>query len=87
MQIDISLPTDSGSEYGIDSVSLWLKQLELAVHHAQKSLKEMDTMIRERDKDGSPALTAYLKIYGFDSDGDDNSSGSANRVEIRIFEG
>lgn len=85
MQIDISLPTDSGVDSSVRQVELWLKQLELAVHHAQKSLKEMGIMLEERD--GTlPALSAYLRIAGFDADEVEGKEGSANRIDIRIYE-
>lgn len=84
MQVDISLPTDSGVDSSVRQVELWLKQLELAVHHAQKSLKEMGTMLEERD--GTlPALNGYLRVYP-DSQ-DEDGGGPANRVEIRTHEG
>lgn len=91
MQIEISLPTDAGIEYGVDGVMLWLKQLELAVHHAQKSVKEMDSMIREREGEGeSPVLTGYLVVSGFEpneSEPTTNDTGTADNINIRIYEG
>lgn len=87
MQINISLPADSGSEITFEETTLWLKQLELAVHHAQKSLKEMDTMVKERDGVNETLLTGYLRVAGFMPNGDEDDEGMADRIDIVIYEG
>lgn len=89
MQIEISLPEyPSEVENSSESVTLsWLKQLELAVHHAQKSVKEMASMLKERDGDEEePQITGYLAISGFEPNEPDGDEG-LGRIEIRIYEG
>lgn len=57
MQIEISLPEYPSGTENTEAVTLsWLKQLELAVHHAQKSVKEMSSMLRERDAETDDPL-------------------------------
>lgn len=90
MQIEISLPEYPGGSESTESITLsWLKQLELAVHHAQKSVKEMAVMLRERDaetEDPEPMISGYLRVSGFEPDEVDGNEGSG-RIEIRIYEG
>lgn len=87
MQIEISLPEYPVEDQSTEAVTLsWLKQLELAVHHAQKSVKEMSAMLKERDGDEEPMLTGYLAITNFEPNEADGQEGSG-KVEIRIYEG
>lgn len=86
MQIDISFP-QAPTESGLGYVKSWLKQVELAVHHAQKSLDEMAKMIRERDEGRElNSINAYFRGWGFESDEGTPSSGLIEGVEIRLYE-
>ena len=85
MQIDISLPESPASTEPAD-VRGWLKQVELAVHHAQKSLNEMENMLKERDEEKPISISGYIRVIGFEPDSEEENDG-IGRVDIRIYEG
>jgi hypothetical protein len=82
MQISISLPKDKGTA-GAENFRHFLKQLELSVHHAQKSLKEMEVMNAELDEPKDIDVTFVIK--GFNPHDDEGYEGYADQVEIELY--
>lgn len=87
MQINISLPDPSNTDNTTETRS-FLKQLELAVHHAQKSLDEMVKMAKEAGT--SQEFTVMYRLSGVEDSGTgdkfDSEHPCANRIEIELYE-
>lgn len=87
MQINISLPDPSNTDNTTKTRS-FLKQLELAVHHAQKSLDEMVKMATEAGT--SQEFTVMYRLSGVEDSGTgdvfDSEHPYANRIEIELYE-
>lgn len=88
MQINISLPSP-GKFDGTKEVESFLKQLELSVHHAQKSLKELIEMEKEKgDQEPSFNCLYRIKQVSNSSTGEDYEVGDhaySENVEIEIY--
>lgn len=83
MQITISFPRPSNVETN-EGARSYLKQLELSVHHAQKSLEELIKMSKEQGEDTN--FTLVFKVgCGTDAEGIDHYNLSSDEVDIEIY--
>lgn len=86
MQITISFPRPSNVSTNEEARS-FLKQLELSVHHAQKSLEELIKMSKESGEDTEFTLV-YKVGEAMDNDGNDvveNGPYSSDMIDIEIY--
>lgn len=83
MQLKINLPQPSKYE-GTEETRSFLKQLELAVHHAQKSLQEMIKMENERGKE-EPCINVLFKVICPELSGDGENDLMADYIEIELY--
>lgn len=79
MQINISLPNTINFE-GTKGVESYLKQMELAIHHAQKSLKELVLMQKENGDD-DPNFECLLRI----ASAEDSDTGEIYKIGERAY--
>ena len=85
MQINISLPR-TNSVSGVGEVASFLKQMELSVHHAQKALKQMDEMVKEKGEEtGNIYIT--LRIKGYEENEEGSYEGTCQDIDIEIWDG
>lgn len=90
MQINIRLPRPVDIENdSYEGVKSFLKQLELAVHHAQKSLQEMANMEKERGNSEPTFGVLYRPLNVEDSStgvrADLGEHPSSDDVEIEVY--
>lgn len=89
MQINIRLPRPVDMGDGVEGAKSFLKQLELAVHHAQKSLQEMITMEKERGIEKPEFGILYRPLSVEDSSTGERAElgahPSSDDVEIEIY--
>ena len=87
MQVRISLP-DPGKVDGVEEVKSFLKQLELSVHHAQKSLQEMVSMQKESGN-LEPSMNCLYRL-GYVEDSStgerfDSENPYSDRIELELY--
>lgn len=73
---------DDNLEY--KTAEAFLKQLELAVHHAQKSLKQMKEM-EEENGDGVDQYTVLLRVVDVEYYDEENKVGNPASVFIELY--
>lgn len=88
MQINISLPRPVEAEMTTESTRHFLRQLELSVHHAQKSLDEMVKMQKEAGKEREVAITYRLADVSDSGTGErfESEHPSTDDIEIELYE-
>lgn len=88
MKINISLPRPINSDSSTEGVKSFLKQLELSVHHAQKSLEEMVRMAKESGKNGEFAVMYRVENIENSQTGDryETENAYTDDIEIEIYE-
>lgn len=86
MKIGISLPRPCEVN-STEEVRSFLKQLEISVHHAQKSLEELVRMEKESGKDTE--FTVMYRLYGVEDSGSGETFESENAytddIELEIY--
>ena len=80
----INLPQPSKFS-GTLATEQFLRQLEIAVHHAQKSLKEMDKMLKETSSDEPEQIDICYEITAFEEFDESSNMGNSDYVELRLF--
>ena len=93
MQINIRLPRpidigDKVSDSSYESVKSFLKQVELSIHHAQKSLDEMLKMEKESGNETPEFHIVYRPMNVEDSSSGERFSGEhpcTDDIEIEIY--
>lgn len=89
MQINISLPDPSNAN-STEETKSFLKQLELSVHHAQKSLQEMVKMEEEAGRE-KPDIQVMYRLGSVEdsSTGDrfESEHAYADRIDIELYTG
>ena len=91
MQISISLPRTPNIEklegddlnYDYRSIKHFLRQLELSVHHAQKSLEEIKKMNDETDNPGE--INVYFEVCGFEPNQTGSYRGLVEDITLEIY--
>lgn len=87
MQIKIDLPISSflisdDTEQGYKIAESFLKQLELSVHHAQKSLKQMKEMEEENGTDDLYNVSIRVTDVEYFDDGEKIGNPARAYIEI-----
>jgi len=85
MQIKIDLPLSSifmeGDAQDYKTAESFLRQLELSVHHAQKSLKQMKEM---SDEVGETCYSVSVRVQDVEYYDEENRIGNAARAYVEI---
>lgn len=86
MQIKIDLPISSifidDENQNYKTAEGFLKQLELSVHHAQKSLKQMKEMEDENGNDDLYSIS--IRVENVEYYDEENKTGNPERAYIEI---